>query len=60
MSGAFAQAALDQYCRDGMDLFQIPSLGKQFQFTASLRANKTGVPVQVVYEVKRKSWPTQS
>lgn len=39
MDAAFGPAALDRYCSDGMDLFQICSIAEQSQCVASLEAN---------------------
>lgn len=42
MEFIFFQAALDQYCRSGTELFQVPSLAKESQFSASVKANYSG------------------
>lgn len=62
MCVAFAQAALDQYCCEGTDLFHIPRLAEQSPCVASLRAdNSSGTsPVHREYTVTRKGFSTQS
>lgn len=35
-------AVLEQYCRDGVGLFQLTSLAEQYRFVALLRANDSG------------------